>query len=202
MSEKTFQEKIVELQSRVRVTKDQFNSFGKYSYWTVGDILAEARPIANELGLILYIEDQIAETSGRFYVKAIATISDGKEKIVGQAFAREALEKKGMDEAQVTGAASSYARKYCLAGLLGLDGEKDSDATNTHDKAQQRPQAPNINASVGAENPASEKQVNLIKSLCEQVGEKMPVVNNSKHASILIERLNELRNGANRKPRL
>jgi hypothetical protein len=193
MSEKTFIQKFVELQNRVKVTKDQFNSFGKYSYWTVGDILADARPIANELGLAITIYDEIVEVSGRFYVKASATVTDGENKFHGQAFAREALDKKGMDDAQVTGSASSYARKYCLAGLLGLDGEKDADATNTHDKPATKPaQQTAPTQPIGTEFPPTEKQKDLIKFLSEKLGKPYVEAKTFKHASDLINRLKEL----------
>ena len=120
-------EKFIQLQSRVRVAKDNFNSFGRYSYRSCEDILAEAKPIANELGLYLVLSDDVHLIGERFYIKATAKVSDGKNEISNHAFAREATDKKGMDEAQITGSASSYARKYALAGLLGLDDEKDPD---------------------------------------------------------------------------
>jgi hypothetical protein len=182
-AQKTFIQKFVELQNRVKVTKDQFNSFGKYSYWTVGDILADARPIANELGLAIIMTDEIVEIHGRFYVKAQAIITDGESKLHGQALAREAHEKKGMDEAQITGSSSSYARKYCLAGLLGLDGEKDSDSTNTHQDAPNKPQnQPQSNpqrsqpSSQGDGPKPSAKQLSYIKMLAEKAGVPMPTI--------------------------
>lgn len=120
-------EKFIQLQSRVRVAKENFNSFGRYSYRSCEDILAEAKPIANELGMYLVLSDEVYLIGERFYIKATAKVSDGKAEITNCAFAREAHDKKGMDEAQITGSASSYARKYALAGLLGLDDEKDPD---------------------------------------------------------------------------
>jgi hypothetical protein len=193
MSEKTFIQKFVELQNRVKVTKDQFNSFGKYSYWTVGDILADARPIANELGLAITIYDEIIEVSGRFYVKATATVTDGENKFHGQAFARESLDKKGMDDAQVTGSASSYARKYCLAGLLGLDGERDADAINTHDKPASKPSLQD-NKNPDGEFAATEKQKDLIKLLSTKLGKPYVEAKSFRHASDLITRLKEIEN--------
>jgi hypothetical protein len=120
-------EKFIQLQSRTKVLKDNFNSFGNYKYRSCEDILAETKPIANELGLYLIVGDEVHLIGDRFYIKATAMVSDGKNQISNSAFAREAVQKRGMDEAQITGSASSYARKYALSGLLGLDDEKDPD---------------------------------------------------------------------------
>lgn len=133
MSNKAFHEKFVLVQKLIRVPKGQFNSFGKYSFRSCEDILAALRNILPEYGLFVNICDQVELIGDRYYVKAIASISDGSSSVTSTALARESEAKKGMDESQITGTASSYARKYALAGLLGLDDEDDADSKdNSH----------------------------------------------------------------------
>lgn len=129
----TISEKLGRVQSELRAPKDQYNSFGKYSYRSCESILEAVKPLLKEEGLTLTLSDDVQEVGGRVYVKATATASDAEGcSVSSTAYAREAKEKKGMDEAQVTGAASSYARKYALNGLFAIDDAKDADATNRH----------------------------------------------------------------------
>jgi hypothetical protein len=125
------------IQAKVKAPKGQFNSFGKYAYRSAEDILESVKQVVNPMGFSISISDTIIMVGDRFYVQAIATLTDGKETYTSTAFAREEESKKGMDGSQVTGASSSYARKYALNGLFALDDTKDSDATNTHGKEQQ-----------------------------------------------------------------
>jgi len=115
------------IQAELKAPKGQFNSFGKYKYRSCEDIVEAVKPILKKYGAYLNITDDIIMLGDRFYVKATATITtkDGSEK--ASAYAREALDKKGMDDAQITGSASSYARKYALNGLLAIDDNKDAD---------------------------------------------------------------------------
>lgn len=130
MADITFQQKIVAIQSMLKAPKGQYNSFGKYNYRSCEDILEGVKPLLSEQELILTIEDSIEMIGDRYYVKATATISDGTNSISTSAYARESLDKKGMDASQVTGATSSYARKYALNGLLCIDDTKDADTMN------------------------------------------------------------------------
>lgn len=124
-----FIEKVVKLQSEVKVLKSLKNNFGNYTYRNVEQILAEVKPILQKLGLMLFMSDEIVFIGeNRFYIKAKITLTDGANKIESFGFAREADAKKGMDEAQLTGSCSSYARKYALGGLLLLDDNKDIDS--------------------------------------------------------------------------
>ena len=127
---------IVKIQEELKAPKNQRNNFGNYNYRSAEDIIEAVKPIAHKYGFYLNITDEVIEVGGRIYVKATATlISDDKKTLVGSTgWAREEENKKGMDGAQITGAASSYARKYALNGLLAIDDTKDADATNTHDK--------------------------------------------------------------------
>lgn len=122
---------LIEIQSKLNAPKGQYNAFGKYKYRSCEDILAAVKPILHEAGCTLTISDDIIMVGNRIYVKATATLMNGgNEVVVTTAFAREEEQKKGMDGSQVTGAASSYARKYALNGLFAIDDTKDADATN------------------------------------------------------------------------
>lgn len=124
--------KLAEIQAELKAPKNQYNSFGKYKYRSCEDILEAAKPLAITKGAVINISDDIIEIGGRVYVKATVTVTDIEDgsNITVSAMAREAADKKGMDDAQITGAASSYARKYALGGMFCLDDTKDADATN------------------------------------------------------------------------
>jgi DNA-directed RNA polymerase subunit RPC12/RpoP len=127
-------EKLGAVQKTLKAPKSQYNSFGKYNYRSCEDILEAAKPLCVDNGLVLTISDEITLVGNRVYVKATATVADTEsgEVISVSGMAREAEDKKGMDPAQLTGATSSYARKYALGGLFALDDTKDADATNDH----------------------------------------------------------------------
>lgn len=124
--------KLIEIQQQLKAPKNQMNKFGNYRYRSAEDILEALKPLLKDC--ILTLSDEMVEIGGRVYVKATATIADGTNVIKVTAFAREEETKKGMDGSQITGAASSYARKYALNGLFLIDDTKDSDATNDHGK--------------------------------------------------------------------
>ena len=128
MADMTFQQKMVAVQSELKAPKGQYNSFGKYNYRSCEDILEGVKPLLAKHGLVLTIQDHIELIGDRYYVRAVAMITDGSEDISAAAYARESLDKKGMDASQVTGATSSYARKYALNGLLAIDDTKDADS--------------------------------------------------------------------------
>lgn len=135
-------EKLLKIQQELKVPKNRTNSFGGYKYRSCEDIVEAAKPLVHAQGLILTLADEMVEVGGRVYVKATAAIHDGQSSIVADGWAREAEAKKGMDEAQITGSASSYARKYALNGLFAIDDVADPDATNTHDKEKSVTPAP------------------------------------------------------------
>lgn len=128
--------KLMLVQSKLKAPKNQYNSFGKYSYRSCEDILEGLKPLLNEVEAIVTLNDEVVNIGERFYIKAIATFIDiaTGEKMEVSALAREDETKKGMDLAQVTGSVSSYARKYALNGLFAIDDTKDSDSSNKHDK--------------------------------------------------------------------
>lgn len=115
------------VQNELKAPKNQYNSFGKYNYRSCEDIVEAAKPLCVKNNLVLTLSDEIVETGGRIYVKATAKVTDGINSICSYGFAREAAEKKGMDDSQVTGSTSSYARKYALNGLFCIDDTKDAD---------------------------------------------------------------------------
>lgn len=132
----TIYEKLSAIQQALQAPKSQFNSFGGYKYRSCEDVLSAVKPLLAENKCVLLLNDSIEEVGGRIYVKATATLKDvatlpETQEITVSAFAREEESKKGMDASQVTGAASSYARKYALNGLFCIDDIKDSDFTNT-----------------------------------------------------------------------
>jgi len=122
--------KLAGIQQRLKAPKGQVNKFGGYKYRSCEDILEAVKPLLGDC--VLTISDDIREIGGRVYVEATARLTDGSDVVEVKALAREAEVKKGMDESQITGAASSYARKYCLNGLFCIDDTKDADATNNH----------------------------------------------------------------------
>jgi hypothetical protein len=120
------------IQQELKAPKGQINSFGNYKYRSCEDILEAVKPLLG--GALLLITDEIIQLGDRFYVKATACIKDGDEIVQVSAYAREPLSKKGMDEAQITGATSSYARKYALNGLFCIDDTKDADTKNNSEQ--------------------------------------------------------------------
>lgn len=136
---KTIQEKLVEIQATLKAPKELRNNFGNYNYRSAETILEAVKPVLKEFGCFIKISDEIINLGDRYYVKSTATIGDGVGEVQTTAFAREEESKKGMDGAQVTGACSSYARKYALNGLLAIDDTKDADDTNTHGKETPTP---------------------------------------------------------------
>lgn len=129
-------EKLGIIQSKLKAPKGQYNSFGKYKYRSCEDILEAVKPLLVETKTVLSVTDRMEVVGDRIYVRAEAHLNNCEDtgEITTVAYAREEESKKGMDSSQVTGAASSYARKYALNGLFCIDDNKDSDSTNAGDK--------------------------------------------------------------------
>lgn len=136
MADLTFHEKVVDIQQRLKVPKDLDNEFGNFKYRNLEDIEDKLKPLLKEHSLILTFVDDIVEVGGRVYVKATANISDSEKNYIdASAFAREAATPKAkMDDAQLTGSCSSYARKYAISGLLLIDNTKDADSMDNSEK--------------------------------------------------------------------
>lgn len=120
-------QKLVNIQKRLKAPKGQLNKFGGYKYRSCEDILEAVKPLCTEEDVQLTISDELILIGERYYIKATATVTDGKETVQVHAYAREEETKKGMDASQITGSASSYARKYALNGLFCIDDTKDAD---------------------------------------------------------------------------
>ena len=134
-------EKLLAIQQELKCNKSQYNSCGKYNYRSLEDIMEAVKPLCAKFGAVLFMKDDIEYIEGRHYVKATATLVNTEkpeERIEVSANARESEDKKGMDSSQVTGATSSYARKYTLNGLFDIDDTKDAD-TDGYKMQQEKP---------------------------------------------------------------
>lgn len=158
METKKIYEKLAKVQAELKAPKGQFNSFGKYHYRSQEDILEAVKPILSRQGMTINLTDDIVLVGERYYVKSTATVSDGTDTISVTAFAREPNEKKGMDESQITGTASSYARKYALNGLFAIDDTKDSDT-----EEQQKPTIEKREATTAPKQTTNKLNEALIK---------------------------------------
>lgn len=134
-------EKLSEIQNELKAPKSQHNAFGKYNYRNCEDILEAVKPLCKKNKAVLLLSDTIQNIADRYYVVAGAVLQDleSNESVTVTAYAREEETKKGMDGSQITGASSSYARKYALNGLFNIDDTKDSDATNKDDEPKSQP---------------------------------------------------------------
>lgn len=139
-SQVVLNQRVGDIQHKLKAPKGQYNSFGKYNYRSCEDILEGVKPLLKEHNLALLIDDEIVQIGERYYVKATAKITDGREIVSSTAYAREPDTKKGMDESQITGATSSYARKYALNALLCIDDTKDADTMDNSKKPVQQTQ--------------------------------------------------------------
>jgi hypothetical protein len=170
-------EKLQAIQTELKAPKGQYNKFGKYNYRSCEDILEAVKPLLAKYGCSLTIEDTIEQIGDRYYVKATAIFRSNDKplepNVINTAFAREAETKTGMDASQITGTASSYARKYCLNGLFLIDDAKDAD-TNEY-KAQTDPNATTDRAEEKEEKQqlmATEYQIKKMKEIADQLGEE------------------------------
>lgn len=144
------------IQQELKAPKGQFNSFGGYKYRNCEDILEAVKPLLAKTNTVLTISDELVAVGDRYYVKATATLQEcAGESVQVTGWAREEETKKGMDGSQITGASSSYARKYALNGLFAIDDTKDSDTTNTGDKA--------VKTAENSKQPTSEQVAELKK---------------------------------------
>jgi len=137
-----FYKKVAEIQNTLHAPKGQDNKFGGYKYRNCEDILEGLKKVKGDL--VVIISDEIIIHGDRFYIKATATITDGVNYLSNSAFAREALTKKGMDDAQLTGSSSSYARKYALNGLFCIDDTKDPDSMDNRANGNSAAKSNNI----------------------------------------------------------
>lgn len=169
----TLNEKLLKIQTELKAPKNLVNKFGGYNYRNVEGILEAVKPLLKKHDVTLSISDEVVEVASRVYVKATATLSgvtEVPESISVTAYAREAESKKGMDEAQITGASSSYARKYALNGLFLLDDNKDADTEEYYEATKPAPKKAPPKAAPAPEAPAT--------FICERCGN--PIANHGK----------------------
>ena len=167
-------EKLMRVQGELKAPKNQYNSFGKYKYRSCEDILEGLKPVLSKYKASLYLSDSLELVGDRYYVKVTATFVDAEtnEQIQNTAYARESADKKGMDDSQITGATSSYARKYALNGLFLIDDTKDADSdeyqnqtnkTTEKAKVNQKTKEPQIEEPV-ADYPSRAEMLKVAKA--------------------------------------
>ena len=150
--------KLMNIQAEMKVTKSLWNKFGGYAYRNAESILEAFKPLGKKYNCTLTVEDFVTMVGDRIYIKATATLMDCEtpETITVSAFAREPGEQKGMNESQVSGSCSSFARKYCLNGLFCLDDNKDADSEELHKESENKAAGVTL---------ASPKQIEYLKSV-------------------------------------
>ena len=162
----TLKEKLSKIQQEMKAPKNLYNSFGKYNYRNAESILEAFKPFEDKYNVLMVVYDDVVQVGDRIYIKSIAELLDceADDAIKAHAYARESVEKKGMDDSQITGTASSYARKYALNGLFLLDDTKDADTDeykNQEEKGQEDSKAEAKRITVKRET---------IKSICKDHG--------------------------------
>lgn len=168
MSE-TLLEKLSKIQVELKAPKNQYNKFGNYNYRNCEDILEAVKPICYKNRTTLVIEDELVVYGDRYYVKGIATLYDwdSEIKIQTSALARESADKKGMDDSQITGATSSYARKYALNGLFNIDDTKDNDSEELkrqcEEKTKEKKSPKSTSGNSGNAVPKDAKELKIAK---------------------------------------
>lgn len=184
-------DKLLNIQTELKAPKGQYNSFGGYKYRSCEDILETVKPLLKANKVVLTITDGIELIGDRYYIRAAATITDaeGDESYTNIAYAREEETKKGMDGSQITGTASSYARKYALNGLFLIDDTKDADTNESKKEADARA----AKADAKTSDNATPRQLDTIRDLAEKQGKEIDEEKLSKmtkeKASALISQL-------------
>lgn len=168
MSEKSLLQIMHDIQSRLSVPKTRRNTFGNYNYRNAEDIVDAIKKLLPE-GVVLKLSDDIVNLGGRFYVKATAQILFNDKEMSCNGWARESDEKKGMDAAQITGAASSYARKYALNGLFAIDDGIDADLTNEAPKVPKAPKVPDAPKEISPEEACRNAQT-FVDGIKKKIG--------------------------------
>lgn len=159
-------QKLQKIQSELKAPKGQYNSFGKYKYRSCEDIMEAVKPLLKKVGCVLTVSDTLENIGERYYIKATATLTDIESEggeISNTAYAREEETKKGMDASQITGTASSYARKYALNGLFCIDDTKDADTDEYAKNSTQQTE------NLTQEKKATAKQIEVLKKTINDI---------------------------------
>lgn len=168
MSEKGLHAKLIDIQQNLKAPKSEYNEFGGFAYRNIESIEQAVKPLLKEHGLTLRFVDDIVAVGTRVYVKSTAILSDGENTIENAAYAREAESKTKMDDSQITGASSSYARKYAAGGLFLIDNEKDADSMN-NTKAVKR----EVPKSKTTTRFATDKQIQWMRDTARKVNDQL-----------------------------
>lgn len=181
---KNITQKLIKVQSELKAPKGQKNTFGNYNYRSAEDILEAVKPLLSEQGLLMTITDIIEQVGERYYIQAKVTITDGEDTVEVTGYARESLNKKGMDDSQITGTASSYARKYAMNGLFLIDDTKDSDSNENRTERENRAKKADVEAE-------REKQAKIAK-LNAQYERALKAANDNEAPMELLTKWNKL----------
>lgn len=187
----TIFEKLSNVQSELKAPKNQYNSYGKYKYRSCEDIIEAAKPLLHAAGLVLIMNDEIVYIEGRFYLKATARIIDVETEASLEtcAFAREAESKTGSDLAQLTGACSSYARKYALNAMFAVDDTKDTDSNEAAAESQTRAKKATKKAAAAPEAQAP--------AIAQEIAQEIPTESEPKYSAFCARCKNPI-NGTDR----
>ena len=177
-------QKLIKVQSELKAPKGQKNTFGNYNYRSAEDILEAVKPLLSEQGLLMTITDIIEQIGERYYIQAKVILTDGEDTVEVTGYARESLNKKGMDDSQITGTASSYARKYAMNGLFLIDDTKDSDSNENRTERENRAKKADVEAE-------REKQAKIAK-LNAQYERALKAANDNEAPMELLTKWNKL----------
>lgn len=181
---KNITQKLIKVQSELKAPKGQENTFGNYNYRSAEDILEAVKPLLSEQGLLMTITDIIEQIGERYYIQAKVILTDGEDTVEVTGYARESLNKKGMDDSQITGTASSYARKYAMNGLFLIDDTKDSDSNENRTERENRAKKADVEAE-------REKQAKIAK-LNAQYERALKAANDNEAPMELLTKWNKL----------
>ncbi|KGH33987.1 ERF family protein [Lactococcus cremoris] len=181
---KNITQKLIKVQSELKAPKGQKNTFGNYNYRSAEDILEAVKPLLSEQGLLRTITDIIEQIGERYYIQAKVILTDGEDTVEVTGYARESLNKKGMDDSQITGTASSYARKYAMNGLFLIDDTKDSDSNENRTERENRAKKADVEAE-------REKQAKIAK-LNAQYERALKAANDNEAPMELLTKWNKL----------
>ncbi|WP_332372414.1 ERF family protein [Lactococcus cremoris] len=181
---KNITQKLIKVQSELKAPKGQKNTFGNYNYRSAEDILEAVKPLLSEQGLLMTITDIIDQIGERYYIQAKVILTDGEDTVEVTGYARESLNKKGMDDSQITGTASSYARKYAMNGLFLIDDTKDSESNENRTERENRAKKADVEAE-------REKQAKIAK-LNAQYERALKAANDKEAPMELLTKWNKL----------
>lgn len=181
---KNITQKLIKVQSELKAPKGQKNTFGNYNYRSAEDILEAVKPLLSEQGILMTITDIIEQVGERYYIQAKVILTDGEDTVEVTGYARESLNKKGMDDSQITGTASSYARKYAMNGLFLIDDTKDSDSNENRTERENRAKKADVEAE-------REKQAKIAK-FNDQYERALKAANDNEAPMELLTKWNKL----------